>query len=74
MHTVNATIASGNPLFAVVYRNSVDSSHQKVQGNLMLVQNKGAYPLKSTGIDDAISQIENKHKLSLQPVQPSLFD
>ena len=74
MHAVNATIASGKPLFAVVYRDSADSSHEKVQGNLMLVQDKGAYPLKSTGIDDAIFQIENKHKTSLQPVQPSLFD
>ena len=40
----------------------------------MLVQDKGAYPLKSTGIEDVIFQIENKHKTSLQPVQPSLFD
>ena len=74
MHAVNATIASGKPLFAVVYRDSADSSHEKVQGNLMLVQDKGAYPLKSTGIEDVIFQIENKHKTSLQPVQPSLFD
>mgnify|MGYP000779442054 FL=1 len=74
MHAVNATIASGKPLFAVAYRDSADSSHEKVQGNLMLVQDKGAHPLKSTGIDDAIFQIENKHKTSLQPVQPSLFD
>ena len=74
MHAVNATIASGKPLFAVVYRDSADSTHEKVQGNLMLVQDKGAYPLKSTGIEDVIFQIENKHKTSLQPVQPSLFD
>ena len=74
MHAVNATIASGKPLFAVVYRDAADSSHKKVQGNLMLIQDKGAYPLKSTGIDNAIFQIENKHKTNLQPVQPSLFD
>lgn len=74
MHAVNATIASGKQLFAVVYRDSADSSHEKVQGNIMLLQEKSAYPLKSTEIDDAISHIENKHKNSLQPIQLSLFD
>lgn len=74
MHAVNATIASGKPLFAVEYRNSVDNAHEKVQGNLMLVREKGAYPLRSTEIDDAVSKIKDTQKRNSQLIQPSLFD
>lgn len=74
MHAVNATIASGKPLFAVEYRNSIDINHEKVQGNLMLIRDKGANPLKSSGIDEAISLIESKQKRESNSKQPSLFD
>ena len=74
MHAVNATIASRKPLFVVEYRNSVDNSHEKVQGNLMLVREKGAFPLRSTEIDNAVFQIEDSHRTNSQAVQPTLFD
>ena len=74
MHAVNATIASRKPLFVVEYRNPVDNSHEKVQGNLMLVREKGASPLRSTEIDNAVSQIEDSHRANSQSVQPTLFD
>lgn len=72
MHAVNATIASKKPLYAVEYRNPADNSHEKVQGNLMLIREKGAHPLRSTEIDDVVSQIKNKQ--GTNPKQPSLFD
>lgn len=74
MHAVNATIVSQKPLFAVEYRNPADNSHEKVQGNLMLVREKGAYPLRSTEIDDAVSQINGNQERNAKLTQPSLFD
>lgn len=62
------------PLFVVEYRKSIDNSHEKVQGNLMLVWEKGAFPLRSPEIDNAVSQIENSPMTNSQPVQPTLFD
>lgn len=73
MHAVNATLASGKPLFAVEYRNHADTIHEKVQGNIMLIRDKGAYALKSTNLDDAFSIIEN-NKLTPKVFQKSLFD
>lgn len=75
MHAVNSTIASNKPLFAVEYKNPSDYSHKKVQGNIMLVNKKGAYPLRSTEIEKAISIIEDEITLSTHNfTQPSLFD
>lgn len=74
MHAVNATIAANKPLFAVEYRNPVDTCHEKVQGNIMLIQDKGAYALKSTNLDDAIAIIEGNNKHTPKVSQKSLFD
>jgi len=74
MHAVKATIASGKPLFVVEYRNSIDNSHEKVQGNLMLIREKGAFPLRSKEIDKAVSQIEKALRTNSLSVQPTLFD
>lgn len=74
MHAVNATIASNKPLFVIEYKNSADTLHNKVQGNAMLIRDKGAYVLTSTGIDEAIAIIEGKAVRNPIVVQPSLFD
>lgn len=57
MHAVNATINSGKPLFAVEYKSSEDSTHEKVQGNIKLIREGKAHPLRSNSIDDAIQKI-----------------
>ncbi|MDE5880903.1 MAG: DNA-protecting protein DprA [Muribaculaceae bacterium] len=74
MHAVNATLASNKPLFVVEYKNSADISHNKVQGNIMLIRDKGANALQSTGIDKAIAIIEGKESHNPTVSQPSLFD
>lgn len=75
MHAVNATLASNKPLFAVEYKNPSDTSHEKVQGNSMLIKQKEAFPLKSTEIENVVSLIEKGHKQSIASnSQPSLFD
>lgn len=76
MHAVNATLASKKPLFAVRYNSPSDKEHEKVQGNILLIEEKGAYPLQSTALDSVIDIINaslQKNPLS-QASQKSLFD
>lgn len=58
MHAVNATLVSGKLLFAVEYNSPNDSTHEKVEGNLMLIREKGAYILSSKGIEQAFNTIK----------------
>lgn len=75
MHAVNSTLMSRKPLFAVEYKNPSDYTHDKVQGNAMLIKAKGAYPLRSSEIDKAVAIVEGKnHNHSQNYFQPSLFD
>lgn len=74
MHAVNATLASHKPLFAVEYRTPSDNEHEKTQGNIMLVRDKGAYPLKSTEIKSTIDIIKEWQCQKNVNSQPSLFD
>ena len=76
MHAVNATLASGKPLFAVEYRNLADTNHEKVQGNIMLIRDKGAIPLRSNEIESAVRVVEdnNAPKVKSTLSQPTLFD
>lgn len=75
MHAVNATLAAKKPLFAVEYKSPVDYTNEKVQGNIMLIRDKGAYPLRSTEIDKAVEIIEqSKQKETPKTIQTSLFD
>lgn len=76
MHAVNATIASAKPLLAVKYNSSADIEHEKVQGNALLINEKGAYPLQSTSICSAIEIINAARKKDSQSQinQKSLFD
>lgn len=74
MHAVNATLAAQKPLFAVEYKNPVDYNNEKVQGNMMLIQEKGAYPLRSSEIDQAVKIIDKTVQKPQSTDQPSLFD
>lgn len=72
MHAVNATLASNKPLFAVEYRSPADYSHEKVQGNTMLISKKGAIPLRSNELEVAFSILLKPQKSN--QTQKSLFD
>ena len=75
MHAVNATINSGKLLFAVEYKDSRDSIHEKVQGNIKLIQEGKAHPLRSTSIGETIQMCEKAYKTGSQQIQKtSLFD
>ena len=75
MHAVNATLATNKPLFAVEYKTSADLNDEKVQGNIMLIRDKGAYALRSSEIDQAVNIIEQQNQKNQHSSnQPSLFD
>lgn len=69
MHAVNATINSKKPLFAVEYKTYEDTKHDKVQGNIELIKDGKAHPLRSTAIDEAIRFIENAYKVPKREVK-----
>ena len=73
MHAVNATINSQKPLFAVEFKNNEDTISEKVQGNLKLVQEGQAHPLRSSEIDEAKQLIESYINKAKQNQQESLF-
>lgn len=74
MHAVNATINSKKPLFAVEYKKNEDTRHDKVQGNIELIKDDKAKPLRSDTIDDAIRFIDNFFKNSKREVNKRLYD
>jgi DNA processing protein len=59
MHAVNTTIVSHKPLFMVEYKNDTDNSHEKVQGNNKLIQEKKAHPLRSDNLKASIGIIDS---------------
>ena len=73
MHAVNATIASNKPLFAVSYNSQQDINHEKVQGNNMLIQEKGAHTLCSKDIEKAFSFLEQARNKYSNTKQQTLF-
>lgn len=73
MHAVNATINSGKPLFAVEYKKYEDITHSKVQGNIKLINEQKAHPLRSDCIDEAVLMIKTVQDRDRQASQPTLF-
>ena len=73
MHAVNATIASNKPLFAVSYNSQQDFFHEKVQGNIMLIQEKGAHPLRSKDLETAFTILEQARNKYSNTQQQTLF-
>lgn len=71
MHAVNATIASGKPLFVVDYKQPEDFSHDKVRGNLYLAEKGDAILLHSGEIDATIEKIVKKPQIT---DKKTLFD
>ena len=73
MHAVNATINSGKPLFAVEYKKNEDITHSNVQGNIKLINEQKAHPLRSGCIDEAVILIKTAQKKIKEPSQQTLF-
>lgn len=57
MHAVNATINNQKPLFAVQYKDEILRKHEKVQGNMMLIDKGSAKSLTASNIEEAINLI-----------------
>lgn len=74
MHAVNTTLITGKPLFMVEYKSSIDINHEKVQGNIKLITEGKAFPLRSDNIKSALDIIDAEidKRNSSQP-QPDLF-
>ena len=54
MHAVNATLASNKPLYAIKYNHDADLKHQKVQGNIKLLNEGKAMPFNTHNISENI--------------------
>lgn len=74
MHAVNTTLVTQKPLFMVEFKKDEDRKSEKVQGNIQLIAQGKAYPLRSETIKDAIKTIDAfRDKLQSQPGELSLF-
>lgn len=68
MHAVNATINNHKPLFAVKYKDEVLLQHEKVEGNMMLINKGFARPLTASSIEEAVNliKISSEEKNNIQ--------
>lgn len=74
MHAVNTTLVTHKPLFMVDYKTEEDRKNEKVQGNIQLIAQGKALPLRSDNIKDAINKIDVfRDRLNSRPKDLSLF-
>jgi len=81
MHAVNATLTNKKPLFAIQFKGD-SLMHDKVQGNIKLINEGKANVLNSGNLNDAFSIIENyintktkqTNNTTQKPFQLNLFD
>lgn len=73
MHAVNATLNSGKPLFMVEYKNIEDLKSPQVKGNLKMIAEGEALPLRSSELENAIKIVNARIENKQQAVQMSLF-
>ena len=55
MHAVNATLASKKPLYAIKFNHDADIQHQKVQGNIKLLEEGKAMPFNTQNMSENIN-------------------
>lgn len=60
MHAVNATLMAKKPLFAIEFTKKEELRHEKVQGNIMLLEEKKATPANSENIDNVIGLLRKQ--------------
>lgn len=58
MHAVNTTLENNKPLFTIAYKSPTMNSHEKVQGNIFLQNEKGAISLTSNNLNEFIEKIK----------------
>ena len=74
MHAVNATLMAGKPLLAVKYNLPDDYCHDKVQGNVRMINDGRAYPLSRKTMEDCLEIVEKSiQKSKKQNHQVTLF-
>jgi DNA processing protein len=74
MHAVNATLKAGKPLLAVKYNLPDDYCHDKVQGNVRMINDGRAYPLSRKTMEECMELVEESiRKANLQNLQTTLF-
>lgn len=66
MHAVNATINNQKPLFVVQFKDETICKHEKVQGNLMLLDKGSAKSLTASNVDEAINLISKSADIKEQ--------
>lgn len=60
MHAVKATIENNKPLFAVLYKNETLCKHEKVLGNMKLLEENAAFPISANTAEEAINIIQKE--------------
>lgn len=73
MHAVNTTLENHKPLYAINYKDEKLLVHEKVQGNIKLINENKAIPLTSNNLQDVINTIYSL-KGSSSNYSKSLFD
>lgn len=74
MHAVNTTLVTHKPLFMIEYKNDVDKESDMTQGNIRLIAQGKAFPLRSESIKNAIEIINSfRDKFQSQSKELSLF-
>lgn len=58
LHAVNATLASGKPLYAIKYNHDTELLHQKVQGNIKLLKEGKAMPFNTQNMSENIDFLD----------------
>lgn len=78
MHAVNATLASKKPLYAIKFNHDADIQHQKVQGNIKLLEEGKAMPFNTQNMSENINYladyVETHNKQMCSEGNKGLFD
>jgi DNA processing protein len=72
MHAVNATLKSKKILAVVKYKPELKSD--KIRGNEMLINQRGAFPLTSSNLDELINLIKEKNPKNFNSVAPEILE
>lgn len=58
MHAVNATIAAKKPVFVAEYSDEADLQHENTQGNLRLLEENKAFPIRVDNLEEALAKLQ----------------
>lgn len=66
MHAVSTTIENKKPLYAVSYKNENLLKHEKVQGNIMLIEENKAIAVTSKNLKEVVNTINSYDKTDIK--------